>query len=843
MGALIINQESHARAPITLTEDLLRSGLNEISSVLAISDSPQHQLRELFRIAASYFGDIASTLIVQRPGYSQGETLWCESERVHDPDIPIALIRPLSDEVMVKDHPTRPEALLLLSTTILDAKQLTLARSLVAAAAAMTRQATVKSRWRAGERLMQIIGELSGSAADPEMTPQGWWDAIVQATISYLGTGTAVVVLGNQESTDAVVTAGEVTLTIDPLEIFRAAMEPPGDEPPRTLLSGHPTTVAVPLMDGTNVIGALAAVHPQPFAYDPTALIPALGEIANVASIGVHLRNQRAQHRLVTTRTRMLAHAVADLEEAVLVVDDTGHITFANHSFAALLGSSTTEIRGLHYRALVDATAAKTLAHALKDYPRNGRTDPFDLELGRADGTSCTISVLVHHLDDLIAGEPGNLVTIRNVTERELQLKDWEWHSEHDPLTGTLNRRGLARTLTKGEAMVIYVDCDRFKSVNDTFGHLVGDQVLCLVAQRIVGAIRPVDWVARVGGDEFVIMGPPPRTERTLRRFGHRIANAIGSLPMDVGPHQLQVTASVGVTVCDQELGLDELLSRADRSMYHAKINTSPVAVTRDARQSEPSFVSHVDVVKLVTTPHHPDVVHLLRPWVDLEAGSPIAYDLDLVYANDNALIPLRQLARPRHLVAEYNRLVLTHLRDTLQTGHPGPLAISPLISDTNFARRLGLLKAMGLNLSDVMIEIDADELTTPQRIAWAGSQTELLRRLGCRIALRWGNTEGGELAILAEIAPDQLQIRIPEMRQRRPTERLLSALFVFCEELGVELAINEVSSQKDISLLRKHTPHAVMFALGTTNPTKDLSSGSLELSIPAGLGSFLPRS
>ncbi len=835
-GELIVNKDIVTQAPITLTEDLLHSGLNEISSVLALSDSVTEQFEELFSIAIRYFGDIPSTLIVHRPGYTQGETLWCQSGRFNDDDTPLALIRPMANEVMVKDHPTHPEALLLLSATILDPRQLVLARSLATAAATITRLATVKTRWRAGENLMQIIGDLSGRAADSTVSQADWWHAIALAVSNYVGTGGALVVLFDGHN--VVASAGDIPKDLNPYDFLEASRRPSqadGEDRPVT-------TVAVPLMDGSNPIGAIGAVHTDRYAFDPTALVPALGEIANVASIGVHLRNQRAQHRLATTRTRMLAHAVADLDEGVLVVDDTGHIAFANNSFGALLGSPATELRGLHYRTLLDASATETLTNALFDYTRRGHTDPFDLDLPRPDGSTYTISVLVHHLDDLIAGEPGNLVTIRNVTERELQLKDWEWHSEHDPLTGTLNRRGLARTITTGEAMVIYVDCDRFKSVNDTFGHLVGDQVLCLVAQRIAGAIRSVDWVARVGGDEFVIMGPPPRTERTLRRFGHRIANAIGSQPMDVGPHQLHVTASVGVTVCEQELGLDELLSRADSSMYHAKINASPVAVTHQGHQQEPDALSHVDVVTLVTTPHHPDVIHLLRPWVDLQTGAPLAYDLEVVYATKDALVPLRNLAHPRHLIAEYNRLVLAHLRDTLKSDAPGPLAISPLISDTNFARRLTLLKAMGLNLANVMIEIDADELTSPKRIAWAGSQSELLRQLGCRIALRWGNTEGGELAILAEIAPDQLQIRIPEMRQRRPTERLLAALFVFCEELDVELAINEVSSQKDISLLKKHAPHAVMFALENASPTTGPPSGLLGQSVPTGLASFLPR-
>lgn len=151
--------------------------------------------------------------------------------------------------------------------------------------------------------------------------------------------------------------------------------------------------------------------------------------------------------------------------------------------------------------------------------------------------------------------------------------------SEHDTLTGLLNRRSFIENGTRGLAMarrhnwtagLLYLDLDRFKPVNDTWGHLAGDRLLTTVATRLEQVVRESDCLARLGGDEFAIFapdlgrsGPAALAERALERLRE---------PMDLGiGRSLSVNSSIGIALASPEQSLDTLLARADGAMYLAK--------------------------------------------------------------------------------------------------------------------------------------------------------------------------------------------------------------------------------------------------------------------------------
>ena len=153
--------------------------------------------------------------------------------------------------------------------------------------------------------------------------------------------------------------------------------------------------------------------------------------------------------------------------------------------------------------------------------------------------------------------------------------------ANHDALTGLPNRRLFFDRL--GHALdvrrrhntdlgLLFLDLDAFKSINDRLGHLVGDQVLVAVAERLVGSARTSDTVARIGGDEFVVLCEHldhvlPDLVRLAQRIGARVSEAIPA-----GPEPLTVTLSVGITtVVDDADDADALVSRADSAMYAAK--------------------------------------------------------------------------------------------------------------------------------------------------------------------------------------------------------------------------------------------------------------------------------
>jgi diguanylate cyclase (GGDEF)-like protein len=161
----------------------------------------------------------------------------------------------------------------------------------------------------------------------------------------------------------------------------------------------------------------------------------------------------------------------------------------------------------------------------------------------------------------------GLVLSLVDTTDKRRELEQLIRDSAIDRLTGLGNRRALQQALERLEAgTIVLIDVDLFKAVNDTYGHLVGDQVLTTVAGRLEGAFGTTGSVYRVGGDEFVAVLP-----RTPLETAWGLAEtALVSLGAPIGEEALHITASIGIAQSDVG-GHDEVLARADAAMYTAK--------------------------------------------------------------------------------------------------------------------------------------------------------------------------------------------------------------------------------------------------------------------------------
>ena len=178
-----------------------------------------------------------------------------------------------------------------------------------------------------------------------------------------------------------------------------------------------------------------------------------------------------------------------------------------------------------------------------------------------------------NHLDDAAIG--GLVCNGRDVTERVEATERLEYQALHDNLTGLANRALLADRLDRllepgvvGSAL-FFLDLDRFKTVNDSFGHAAGDQLLVEVADRLRRVVRPKDTVARLGGDEFVILACDVPDEATAVRIARRTCAAVAE-PLVVHGHQLVVGCSIGIAFAGDE-SPEVLLHQADLALYRAK--------------------------------------------------------------------------------------------------------------------------------------------------------------------------------------------------------------------------------------------------------------------------------
>lgn len=170
---------------------------------------------------------------------------------------------------------------------------------------------------------------------------------------------------------------------------------------------------------------------------------------------------------------------------------------------------------------------------------------------------------------------------VQDVSGRTQIARQHHYLANHDSLTGLLNRAAfhqifqdaLARLTPQGGGLLalMFIDLDGFKSINDMQGHQIGDEVLRIVAQRLGRVVREHDTVARVGGDEFVIMIDRDTAPDVPGAIGQRVIEAL-SQPMEMGGRTLQIGASIGIATHPPiEGNVDELMRRADQAMYAAK--------------------------------------------------------------------------------------------------------------------------------------------------------------------------------------------------------------------------------------------------------------------------------
>ncbi len=269
-------------------------------------------------------------------------------------------------------------------------------------------------------------------------------------------------------------------------------------------------------------------------------------------------------------RLRQLADGT--FEGIVLCRDD--QILDVNLAFCVLLGLSSHTLRECTMTQLVAPAGREALAAAL----RTSAFDPIEIELRTGDGSICPVEI--HSRPIEYGGKPATILAVRDISERKVTQDRIDHLIHHDALTNLANRvlfhdrlqHAMAEADRTGVPIaLLYIDLDRFKSVNDLLGHATGDDVLVQVAARMHEATRRVDTVARLGGDEFAVVQPRCQTPQAAAILAARLTHLIQQ-PIPVGMHPVSIGASIGIAMYPQDgSSPEDLLQNADLALYRAK--------------------------------------------------------------------------------------------------------------------------------------------------------------------------------------------------------------------------------------------------------------------------------
>jgi diguanylate cyclase (GGDEF)-like protein/PAS domain S-box-containing protein len=342
------------------------------------------------------------------------------------------------------------------------------------------------------------------------------------------------------------------------------------------------------LRDGTVltgfVMGVRSSSHPEVVWYTATAqpLVGERGEVEGVIVTAFDITGQRDLHaelRASEERFRLIAENAADVVYR-FTVGDQPRFDYLNPAVEAQLGYSPQEFYddpGL----IVRITHPDDLEQILDlGYHGVEGTRSVQVRMIRRDGTQ----IWTDHKLAPLRNPAGEVIAAtgiaRDVTALKVKEAFLSHRALHDPLTGLPNRVLLLDRLEAALARirrhhahlaVLYLDLDRFKTVNDNLGHQAGDRLLQVVGQRLQHTLRPSDSVARLGGDEFAAILNDLREPSEAVYVAERLLSVIAE-PVDLGSDTLVTTVSIGVAHADDgDASAGELLRRADFAMYSAK--------------------------------------------------------------------------------------------------------------------------------------------------------------------------------------------------------------------------------------------------------------------------------
>ncbi len=368
---------------------------------------------------------------------------------------------------------------------------------------------------------------------------------------------------------------------------------------------------------------------------------------------------------------RRLLSAAIDCSDQVVVITNARHeIVYVNPAFTRLTGYSREEAVGRNPRFLQGAETSQATRVALRESVAVGRQAHAEILNYTKSGKAywVELSIVPVQEDD---GTVSHWISIeRDISARKAQEQEITRLAMEDHLTGLLNRRAAEARLAVewGRARrdanrfaVALIDVDRFKLVNDQYGHQIGDQVLCHIASTLSSNLRGGDWIARWGGEEFLLVlhgldatGAVKAGERTRKLVKAK------SVKIDVG--ELPATVSIGIALYTPDAGtIDNLLAQADALLYEAKqTGRDKVLVSGTSSGSRGGLIWEGSQVQSAL--HENRVLPVFQPIVNLKTGEVVGEEaLARIRTREQALVQAKrfiQAAEALHLVSAIDRTV-----------------------------------------------------------------------------------------------------------------------------------------------------------------------------------------
>jgi diguanylate cyclase (GGDEF)-like protein/PAS domain S-box-containing protein len=511
--------------------------------------------------------------------------------------------------------------------------------------------------------------------------------------------------------------------------------------------------------------------------------------------------------------------------QAIVILDPTDRILKANPGFEQLFGFSTDQLQGRFINDVIVPPQTRDEASSLSQAVLGGEVVRAETARCHKNGSVLYVSILGYPIQ--FQGRIIGVYGIYNdITERKHSEAQLRHEALHDSLTGLPNRAlfldrldhclTLAQRRQEAAFAVLFLDLDRFKVINDSLGHSLGDRLLVAIANRLLGALRPADTFARLGGDEFVVMLEDLANPGDAVRVAERIHEALAS-PFELDGNEIFTSASIGIAFSNRSYQHpEELIRDADTAMYRAKTQGRACHAVFDR---EMHFLA-LERLRLETDLRRAfdrqEFCLYYQPIINLRKGKITGFEALLRWRH-----PSRGLLSPQEFLAVAEETSLTvdlcpfvleevcQLLRSWQGRHP-LVGISVNVSAKQFLQSNlvptldNLLQSYCLPPDSLRLEITESTLLQNSKVV-----EEILNDLKAhdvRLYLDDFGTGYSSLGYLQNFPIDTLKIDrsfISETPGRRGKPEIVRAIISLAHSLGIDVIAEGIETQGQLDKLR----------------------------------------
>ena len=648
-----------------------------------------------------------------------------------------------------------------------------------------------------------------------------------------LATPAVLMVLGNGIHDIAVAASGGVLL-VGSLLLERRAF----------VLFAFATLLVFGGIAGAEIAGVLhtpfagATSSGTVFSLVTILVVAAVGARAVVDALSASLQDAQDQRAaLATTRTeqQVTAQHLRRSEEWFLKVFrasptaivisrlSDGRYAEVNQSWLDIFGYTREEMIGHTALELGVWQDPEERARFVQLIRERGALRDFESRLKKRSGAVADVTMSVEVVD--LDGEPHLIIPVVDITDRKRAEQRIQQLATRDALTGLPNRLLLADRLALGVAgalrqrhtlAVLFIDIDRFKNINDSLGHAVGDAFLCAVAARLSGIVRSGDTLGRLGADEFLILLENVASAAEAGHFAARVLDGFAQ-PFTVGDHALHSGCSIGISLCPVDADDPALLIRnADTAMHHVKESGRGsyqfFSDEMNARVQERLGLE--DGLRDALAGGEFELVY--QPKVSFATGAVTGFEALLRWhrPGEGVIAPGRfiAVAEETGLIIDIGRWVLvracTQIRDWRDRGLPlRPIAINlsvrqftpALVGDIRDALR-------GAGIGPEMIELEITESLFMREPEQARDILRELAAIGMRVTIDDFGTGYSSLGYIKQFAVAALKIDrlfVADITSTPQDVAIIRAVIEMARALGIKVIAEGVETREQLGLLR----------------------------------------